>query len=124
VYLSFEQALLRSTDIVIVNYVGQRPFGEHLIEIEFEVIDRILGNAADTIFVYATNTQASVIGGTSYHQGEVSFTGGTNYLLALSRLVGAINRTHEDAYVAPVEHPRRSWLNTCVAGVGQWGRAD
>ena len=102
VYLSFEQALLSSTDIVSVRYIGQRPFGEHLTEFEFAVIDRILGNAADTIFIYATNAYASVLDGggtTSYNQSGVTFNSGTNYLLALRRLEGATLRTHEDGYL-------------------------
>ena len=101
-YQTFEEALLRSTDVVIAHYVGHRPFGETLIEFEFTVLDRILGNAADTIFVYATNDYASIIGGvaaSTYNRGAAMFTEGTNYLLPLNRLRGATLRTHDDGYL-------------------------
>jgi hypothetical protein len=51
---TFEEALLElTTDVVVVKYVGHRPFGRHLIEYEFEVLERVLGNVTDRIFVYA-----------------------------------------------------------------------
>jgi len=90
VHVSFEDALLFSTDVVIVRYVERRPFGETLIEFEFAVIDRVLGDAADTIFVYATYDYAPT--------GDMAFNRGTNYLLVLNRLQGATLSTHEDGY--------------------------
>jgi len=102
VYITFEEALLSSTDVVIAHYVGHRPFGENLIEFEFSVIDRVFGNAADTIFVYATNSYASIMGGvaaSTYNQSALMFNRGTNYLLPLQRLEGAHLRTHEDGYL-------------------------
>ena len=88
VYLTFEKALLSSTDVVIVNYVGHRPFGETLTEFEFTVVDRILGNAADTIFIYS-----------GYSPERFSFIEGTDYLLALERLWRAHGRTHPDGFL-------------------------
>ncbi|MCL2409337.1 MAG: dockerin type I domain-containing protein [Oscillospiraceae bacterium] len=101
-YLTFEQALLVSTDIVIANYVGSRPFGETLVEFEFVVLDRILGNAAGTIFVYAENAYASVMGvmgASSYNPSESTFSSGTDYLLVLDRLWRAVALTHPDGYL-------------------------
>ena len=101
-YLTFEEALLQSTDVVIATYVESRPFGRNLTEFEFLVQDRVLGNAADTIFVYAANRDASIIGGISasnYHQGQLSFHQGTNYLLPLNRLQGATRNTHDDGFI-------------------------
>ena len=101
-YISFEDALLMSTDVVIAQYVGQRPFGQDLTEFEFLVNDRILGNAANTIFVYARNSCVSIIGSESvscYNMGGYQFTKGTNYLLALEKLWGVELNTHEDGYI-------------------------
>jgi len=103
-YRTFEEAILeRATDVVIAQYVGQRPFGEHLTEFEFVVSDRILGNAADRIFVYAENgIDAHVIGpprSVSYHPGEIIFHHNTNYLLALNKIASPYANTHEDGFV-------------------------
>ena len=85
VYYTFEEVLPARTDVVIVNYVGHRPFGERLTEFEFTVVDRIVGNAADTIFVYSSDA--------------LSFTEGSDYLLALYRLWQAHRRTHPDGFM-------------------------
>ncbi|MCL2408104.1 MAG: hypothetical protein FWC96_00605 [Oscillospiraceae bacterium] len=101
-YLTFEQALLVSTDIVIANYVGSRPFGATLVEFEFVVLDRVLGNAADTIFVYAENAYASVMGvmgASSYNPSESTFSSGTDYLLVLERLWLAMAQLHPDGFL-------------------------
>ena len=101
-YRTFEEALLSSTDVVIATYVESRPFGRWLTEFEFRVHDRVLGNAADTIFVYADNNDASVIGDRvieTYIQGELSFNRRTNYLLPLTRIEGATLNTHDDGYL-------------------------
>jgi hypothetical protein len=91
-YLTFEQALMFATDVVIAQYIGHRPFRESLIEVEFRVVDRIFGNAADTIFVYLSNPHSS-------GRRESPFNPGTNYLLPLSALRGAMRRTHDDGYL-------------------------
>ncbi|MCL2843602.1 MAG: hypothetical protein FWE28_09160 [Oscillospiraceae bacterium] len=63
-YFTFEETLLEfpPTDVVIAQYIGHRPFGENATEFEFIVLDRVLGNAADRIFVYAERTNATVTG--------------------------------------------------------------
>jgi len=102
VYLTFEEALQRlATDVVIAQYAGRRPFGEHLTEFEFHVTDRILGNAADVVFVYATNNYASIMGGsnTRYNRSTAVFTRGTHYILPLQRLEGAMLNTHDDGFL-------------------------
>ena len=102
IYRTFEETLLTGTDIVSVRYVTHRPFGENLIEFEFQVIDRILGNAADIIFVYAANEDVMVLGSgniSSYNQGALRFNTETNYLLVLRKLEGATLRTHEDGFL-------------------------
>jgi len=101
VYQTFEEALLTSTDVVKVHYVGHRPFGDSLTEYEFKVLERILGDAADTIYVYVANESVSILGGLSsmsYNQGDIMFNAETNYLLPLQRLRGAMLRTHDDGY--------------------------
>jgi len=103
IYITFEEALLRSTDVVIAQYVGHRPFGETLTEFQFTVLDRILGYAADTIFVYTSNRHVSISddpGRVSYYnRGELSFTHGTNYLLPLEKLRGSHGKTHDDGFL-------------------------
>jgi len=102
VYFTFEEALQRlATDVVIAQYAGHRPFGEHLTEFEFHVTSRILGNAADVVFVYATNNYTSIIGGgnTRYNRSTMMFTRGTHYILPLQRLRGATRNTHDDGFL-------------------------
>ena len=48
----FEDILAFSTDVVIAHFVGQRAFNSYTFELEFEVSEKIYGNAADRIFVY------------------------------------------------------------------------
>ena len=104
VYSTFEEMLLKSTDVVIAQYIGHRPFGQNLIEFEFTVQERILGNAADRIFVYVENAYASVIGNnstglTGFDTSDISFELNTTYLLALERLWGVGLVTHEDGFI-------------------------
>lgn len=87
-YLTFEEALLEfATDVVIAQYVGSRPFGKRLTEFEFTVSERVLGNAADTIFVYAdTYVNAHVFDVSrevDFMPGELTFNSKTNYMLPL-----------------------------------------
>jgi len=102
IYRSFDDALLLSTDVVIANFVKQRPFGVSLIELEFRVVDRILGNAADIIYIYLSQNEVSIISGVgeaSYNQGNLAFGTEVNYILVLRRLEGATLKTHEDGYI-------------------------
>ncbi|MCL2071415.1 MAG: hypothetical protein FWH07_04170 [Oscillospiraceae bacterium] len=106
-YLTFEEAVSEfATDVVIVRYVGHEPFGERqsLIEYEFIVVERILGNAADRIFVYAENPEninASVDGidrAVLYKPGDLSFDADTEYMLALRKIENPLSHTHEDGF--------------------------
>lgn len=103
-YLSFEETLSEfpPTDVVIVQYVGHRPFGQHLTEFEFIVSERILGNAAERIFVYAENGINANVDGSpgrvNYHPGDLTFTPGTDYLLPLRKAVSPYANTHEDGF--------------------------
>ncbi|MCL2628954.1 MAG: hypothetical protein FWD44_09725 [Oscillospiraceae bacterium] len=102
VYRSFKEALLASTDVVVAQYVEHRSFGKNLTEFEFAVIDRVLGNAANNIFIYAANEEVPAIGSEraiSYNQGDLAFDNKTIYLLPLNRLQGATLKTHEDGYL-------------------------
>jgi len=101
-YLTFEEALERSaTDVVVVQYVGSRPFGNRLTEFEFIVLERIVGNAADRIFVYAERVNTSVFGGGGsirYMAGDMTFSHGAEYLLPLRRINSPYAKTHADGY--------------------------
>jgi len=90
---TFEDALGFATDVVIAQCVGSRPFGRTLTEFEFEVSERVKGNAADRIFIYVNNTLVS-----SYAPGNISFNTETEYLLPLQRLTSPNWNTHEDGF--------------------------
>lgn len=120
-YITFEEALLRSTDIVVAQYVGRRNFGENSIELEFVVMERVIGNSADSIFVYATNTNSSTIGNNtsiSYNNLDLPFNVGGQYLLALKRAWFPHSKIHEDGYIlvrnliVDLENPQNSMMYT------------
>ena len=71
---TFEEMLLSTTDVVVARYVGHRYFGYTFIEFEFTVLDRVLGNAADTIFLY------------EFRSRHLSLNAETEYLLLLGRV--------------------------------------
>jgi len=102
-YSTFERALLLATDVVSAKYVTHRNFGRTLIEFEFRVVDRIFGNAADKIFVYAERSYASMMGSeelTIYNESDIKFNTKTTYLLPITRInSGALGKTHEDGYL-------------------------
>jgi len=88
IYLTFEDAARIATDVVVVQYVARRPFGDSLTEFEFIVHERIFGNAADRIFVYANNNiSVSVMGTDGLLVGnERQFTTDAQYLLLLDKI--------------------------------------
>ncbi|MCL1903859.1 MAG: hypothetical protein FWF94_05540 [Oscillospiraceae bacterium] len=100
-YYNFEEAIAESTDVVIAKYIDNRPFGDNLTEYEFIIIDRVLGNAAEKIFVYAENIDVSVLGGDigSYKRNDVSFDKDAEYLLPLIKIWQVTANTHEDGYL-------------------------
>ena len=80
---TFEQIISRHvTDVVIVRYVGSRSFERELTEFEFIVLDRVLGNATDRIFVYADEYINTAMHGQAI--GDFGFTCDTDYLLPLT----------------------------------------
>ena len=87
--MPFAMAIAESaTDLVIAQYVGRRPFGENLTEYEFVVLERVIGNAANRIFVY---TDARI-------EGIFFFNSGVDYLLPLTRITSPYATTHDDGY--------------------------
>jgi len=119
--LTFEELLTEfATDVVTVKYIGQKPFGETktLVEYEFAVIDRILGSAADRIFVYSSTNTFSDLDALNMPQG---FTD-SEYLLALSKIIGTSWNTHQDGYgflrslVINLDEPSRSIM--CDVAIG------
>jgi len=91
-----------ATDVVIVQYVAHRPFGDNLLEFEFIVLERVLGYAADRIFVYVDPTiEADVFGSDMevvYRPGDLTFTHGTNYMLALIGIDSPYASTRENGF--------------------------
>jgi len=86
-YLNFEEAVLESaTHIVVAQYAGSRPFGDQHTEFEFIVIDEILGETTERIFIFAKHMHAHVFGHmyeVEYRPGDLSFETGIDYLLPL-----------------------------------------
>jgi len=96
-HLTFEDAVLEfATDVVIAQYVGHRPFGDNLTEFEFVVLERILGNAADRIFVYVQHTFANIV---YYQAGDLTFYPEREYLLPLIGINSPYAKTHEDGFL-------------------------
>jgi hypothetical protein len=113
-YLAFEELLTEfATDVVVAKYVGHRPFGERktLMEYEFRVIDRVLGNAPDRIFVY---TSVEDIGRDLDALNMPGGFTGAEYLLALQKIRSVTANTHENGYsfirgtVINLDEPSRS----------------
>ena len=108
-YLSFEDAAMMATDVVVAQYVETRTFGQHTTEIEFIVHDRIFGNAADRIFVYVDNRidSVSMMGIPEHAFGAVNlrehyerdFTPGGHYVLFLQKIANVLAHTHEDGFM-------------------------
>ena len=115
--LSFEEAISEyATDAVIAKYVSHRPFGEMktLMEYEFVVLDRVWGNAADTIFVY---TSVLNIGENLDALNPPDGFTDSEYLLILEKIGQPITHTHEDGFtfirsiVIDLDEPSRSTMN-------------
>jgi len=103
-YLTFDEAIVKyATDIVVAQYVSSRPFGETLIEFEFIVSDRILGDAKDRIFVYfntfISSEVVSMNNETRHIPKELRLKEGVNYLVPLMRIIHPHANTHDDGYV-------------------------
>lgn len=116
-YVTFEEALLLSTDIVVAQYVGYRSFGDNSIEFEFVVLERVLGESADRIFVYAINSTSTTIGAIesiSYKDSDLSFYAGGQYLLVLERIWLPHSKVNENGYmlvrnlVVDLDNPQNS----------------
>ena len=90
---TFEDIIEMATDVVVAEFVAQRPFGQFVTEFEFIVHDRIFGNAADTIFVYTDDIEGE------FSSNDLQFTTGTQYLLALIKLADVYNSMHDDGFV-------------------------
>jgi len=102
-YLTFDDALVQfATDVVIVRYIGSRPFGQNLTEFEFVVIERILGDAAERIFVYSDSNVSTHVSGiprpVAYRPGDLTFRHETNYMLPLIAINHPHANTHEDGF--------------------------
>ena len=95
-----ESALQAATDVVIVQYVGSRPFGQYLTEFEFTVVERILGNAAETIFVYAhfADDGSAIVVSTQISGLGLTFDRETNYLLPLRTVDSPYSNTRDGGF--------------------------
>ena len=116
-YMTYEEALLLSTHVVVAQYLGHRNFGESAIEFEFYVLERVLGDSADRIFVYAMNTYSSTMGcerSIHFNNSDLSFNVGGQYLLVLRRIWAPHTKVNEDGYrlirnlVVDLDNPQNS----------------
>jgi len=82
-YFTFEETVLQFvTHFVIARYIESRPFGNYHTEFEFEVVDEILGQTSERIFVFLQHTR-EWHPSNSIHYGDLSFETGVAYLLPL-----------------------------------------
>ncbi|MCL2546339.1 MAG: hypothetical protein FWE06_03975 [Oscillospiraceae bacterium] len=121
-YFTFEELLTEfpPTDVVIVQYVGHRPFGRTLTEFEFIVQERILGNAEDRIFVYVERPDIDIWGNeieVSDRSDNLTFSHGTDYLLPLRKISSVYANTRENGFtlirrtVIDLNDPSRSTMH-------------
>ena len=79
-YLSFEDSVTVAHHVVVAEFVDRRPFGPYFTEFEFLVHENVIGNTAETIFVYTDDVfRISCPGGD-----VMQFAAGTQYLLVLA----------------------------------------
>ena len=88
--LTFEDAAQMATNVVVAEFVDERPFGESLSEYVFRVTDRIFGETADVVFVYEDIRW--------YSYNDHVFTVGNEYMLFLCKLVDVYALTHNDGF--------------------------
>jgi len=109
---------LSTTDVVTAQFINKRFFSTYWYELEFRVIDRIIGDAPDTIFIYEHNearrSEAPFL--------NYNFDINPTYLLILSTLsrFSAISNFNENGYhfitgipIINLNFPNRSTM---------WGR--
>ena len=91
-YISFYEALLWSSDIIIAQFVDSTWIGNYNERLEFVVSERILGNAPDTIFIYIQHFHGQVF------DFSENFEKDTNYLLPLRRPDSLLANFHRDGF--------------------------
>jgi len=101
-----------ATDVVVAEFVAHRPFGQRASEYEFIVHEQIIGNTADTIFVYVVYEEQSHV----FADPAFQFTVGTLYLLPLIQINNIYASFHYDGYMLErdlllnLDDPSRSTL--------------
>lgn len=102
-YQEFEIALKTfTTDVVIARIVDHEYIGESIV-FEFEVLERIFGDAGDRIYVIAERGMEVQFDQEEleldFRPGQVNFYEGVDYLLPLIRIDDAYADIQEDAFV-------------------------
>jgi len=81
-YLTFEDTVIMAHHVVVAEFIARRPFAPGFTEFEFLVHDQVIGNTAETIFVYTDDIhRMSCPGGDA-----MQFTTDTHYLLVLLKI--------------------------------------
>jgi len=126
-YVTFEGALKEVNDVVIAQCVGYRPFGENYTEIEFLVLEWIVGEPRATegdvnrIFVYVDNHLDAFVegGGVDFQPSMLTLMHGTDYLLPLLRTGGPYSYTPDNSFrfssgdvVIDLDNPKNSVMYT------------
>ena len=105
-YVTFEGALGEVNDVVIAQCVGYRPFGEDFTEIEFLVLEWVVGEPRATdgdvnrIFVYVDNHLDAFVsgGGVDFQPSMLTLMHETNYLLPLLRTGGPYSKAPDNSF--------------------------
>ncbi|MCL2360734.1 MAG: copper amine oxidase N-terminal domain-containing protein [Defluviitaleaceae bacterium] len=110
---TFEDLVTSATHVVVAEYVGRRSFGRAFTEFEFIVHEQVIGDTADTIFVYTED--ARVMDG--FSSVDLQFTTGTQYLLVLWEIADVYSRFDDYGLrfvrdiILDLNDPARSTMN-------------
>ncbi len=103
-YLTFEDACELVTDAVVATFEGSRPYGASFTEYEFTVKNRLLGNAPESICVYAMDINVYVghesLSG--YNEQELYLEHGKDYLLLLEHWTSVYNKVDKYHFICNI----------------------
>ena len=103
VYITFEEAISEfATHVVIAEYIGSEQFRNNLMVYEFLVLDHILGETSDRIFVYkpygwdisVTYNYRDI----DFGYEDLKFTRNVKYMLPLISINDPYSELHKDGF--------------------------
>ena len=110
---TFEDVVTIAQHVVVAEFVTRRPFGEFHTEFEFIVHEQVIGETAETIFVY-TNDVLMIDG---FGSDALDFTTDTQYLLVLLEIANVYASLYDYGLrfitdlILDLNDPSRSTMN-------------